>query len=227
MCICFQDSLFFFRKKKLCVIGGLVDSDSSLKRVRKDVLMFDTSDKSWYPPVKKVFTSSSTRHKKLSVEDVCVHENRCYALFQCVDDKGETSRHIDEIPLDCLDRGTTKPSTRCVSKMPDWLKAPCSLWWDGGIALYAVSPGGGFGRLNLTTSSWERLQKPIGELGSERSWLAGVPSSLFLLTGRPASGDSATTNYIQVTQLHNILYFLYRFLFQPLRKGNGFGKNRV
>ena len=54
-------------------------------------------------------------------------------------------------------------------------------------------------RLCVESGGWERLQKPIGDVGEERSLVAGAASNIFLLSGKPKSGDSARTNYIQVS----------------------------
>ena len=129
-------------------------------------------------------------------------EGNCFALFKGETEKSEVVYYLDEVSLDGLTPGT-KPSTSFLSNLPSWFKGGVSLSHDQGSNIY-VCGGQGFARFNLETHSWEKLQKPIGDLGEERPWLSGIQSSIFLLSGKPKSGDSSLTNHIQV----NSNYFL-------------------
>ena len=175
--------------------GGKVDSDSRSRQSRKDVLSYDTVNKVWMPPIKKLL-SSSKKYKKLTLEQMDFSEECCYALFKGETEKNEIVYFIDEVSLDGLNPGT-KPSTSFLSNLPSLFKDGFSLCYDQGSNIY-VCGGQGFARFNLETQSWEKLQKPIGDLGEEKPWLSGVQSSIFLLSGKPKSGDSSLTNHLQV-----------------------------
>ena len=178
------------------IVGGLADSDSDKKQFRKDVISFDTVQKSWLPPVKKVLASSK-KYKMVTVESLSCSDKFCFALFRGRTEKSEEIHYIDEISLDCLRFPGTRPSTRFLTNVPTWFKSRFTFCSDQSSVLYLCG-GSGFARFSLLSQGWEKLQKPIGDLGEEEPWLVAVPENVFLLTGKPRSGDSAVTNYIQV-----------------------------
>ena len=105
--------------------------------------------------------------------------------------------YIDQISLDCLNLAGMKPSTNFLTNIPNWFNSGLSFCSDLRSSLY-VCGGSGFARFSLNSLTWDRLQKPIGDLGEEKAWLAGHPSLIYLLTGKQKQGDSAVTNHIQV-----------------------------
>ena len=171
----------------------------SSKQFRKELLVFDTTDKSWQPPIKK-FLVSSKKYSKISVESIDVCEQNCFVLFKGISETKEEVSYIDQISLDCLNLTGIKPSTSFLSNIPNWFNSRLSFCSDLRSSLY-VCGGSGFARFNLDSQTWDKLQKPIGDLGEEKPLLAGHPSLIYLLTGKQKHGDTAITNHIQVSQL--------------------------
>lgn len=204
-----QGSFVFVRNAKLYVVGGLKDpvidgagvAAARRKAFRKDALVFDTKQQSWQPPVKG-FLNPSKKYKNLSVESISKSESHCYFLLRGEDDNREGIIYIDQIQLAQLDSSVrTKPVQSFLTNLPNWFNSTLGFCTDLKSRLY-VCGGTSFGRFNLDTESWERLQKPIGDLGaSSRPWLAGHPDLVFLLTGKPEQSNAAVTNLIQVYEV--------------------------
>ena len=132
------------REQKIYVLGGLADTDSLEAKIRKDVLVYDTTQRTWLPPLKKSFVSSK-KYRRLSVENVYCGQRLCYVIYQGKDKESESIFFIDEIDVENIGVNGFKLSSKFISNLPTWFKPPYSLWYDEGSFVY-VAGNAGFAR---------------------------------------------------------------------------------
>ena len=78
------------REQKIYVLGGLADTDSLERKIRKDILVFDTEQRTWLPPVKKSFVASK-KYRRLLTEDISGGQRLCYVLYKGQDKESENT----------------------------------------------------------------------------------------------------------------------------------------
>ena len=132
------------REQKIYVLGGLADTDSLEAKIRKDVLVYDTTQRTWLPPLKKSFVSSK-KYRRLSVENIYCGQRLCYVIYQGKDKESESIFFIDEIDVENIGVNGFKLSSKFMSNLPTWFKLPYSLWYDEGSFVY-VAGNAGFAR---------------------------------------------------------------------------------